>query len=42
MKCLLQLQRLQADYLDAASSLLFEVVVFCQEVSSVISSRYSI
>ncbi len=30
----------QAECLDAASALLFEVVVFCQEVSSVISSRY--
>ncbi|XP_026066240.1 uncharacterized protein C12orf56 [Carassius auratus] len=28
-----KLQRLQADYLDAASALLFEVVVFCQEAS---------
>ncbi len=34
----LQLQRLQADYLDVASALLFEVLVFCQEVRSVISS----
>ncbi|XP_043092265.1 uncharacterized protein C12orf56 homolog [Puntigrus tetrazona] len=29
-----KLQRLKADYLDAASVLLFEVVVFCQEASS--------
>ncbi|XP_073694522.1 uncharacterized protein C12orf56 homolog [Garra rufa] len=28
-----KLQRLQADYLDAASALLFEVVVLCQEAS---------
>ncbi|KAL1275374.1 hypothetical protein QQF64_034997 [Cirrhinus molitorella] len=28
-----KLQRLQVDYLDAASALLFEVVVFCQEAS---------
>lgn len=31
---MLQLQGLQADYLDATSALLFEVVVLCQEVSS--------
>ncbi|TRY58906.1 hypothetical protein DNTS_003115 [Danionella cerebrum] len=30
---IIKLQRLQADYLDAASALLFEVLVLCQEAS---------
>lgn len=38
--CVSQLQRLQADYLDAASALLFEVVVLCQEVRSIIIHTY--
>lgn len=36
---MLQLQGLQADFLDATSALLFEVVVLCQEVSSTFLSH---
>lgn len=35
--CVLQLQVLQAEYLDAAAVLLFEVVIFCQQVSSAVT-----
>lgn len=40
--CVSQLQVLHAEYLDAASVLLFELVIFCQEVSSAVTHINSV